>query len=191
MAYRFVAMILKCTAGGILVPVFLNSLPFPLAQDAYAIAVLSAFCVHNFAPVIREAYHQSSVFQSVMIVLYEAFRATVVVKLTKASAHGIPASEFSVPVFGPIFCGTIAGCGYMFLPLDKGITPLKKGLGPSVLSSLVGATFYHAATTWGTSIQHVGKKAHVLIALFFIAYNLSLTFSKRKGKTKEIDSKKD
>ena len=137
--------------------------------------------MHNYLPVVREAYRESTIFQVAMITLYEAFRATVVVKLTAAGAAGIPASEFSVPVFGPIFCGTIAGCGYMFLPLSQGLEPLKNGLGPSVFSSLVAATIYHAAMVTLPSVQHVNKKMHVLIAIFFIAYNLSLTFSPRKG----------
>lgn len=50
-----------------------------------------------------------------MIILYETLRAFVVCKLTIAAGNAIAPSEFDFPIFGPIFCGTIAGCGGAFL----------------------------------------------------------------------------
>ena len=53
-------------------------------------------------------------------------RASVVMKLTYAAGNAIPPSEFSFAVFGPIMCGTIAGCGGAFLPFNKGLSPIQK-----------------------------------------------------------------
>ena len=111
-----------------------------------------------------------------MIVLFETQRASVVVKLTTAAAAAIPASEFSFPFFGPIFCGSIAGCGGAFLPLNKGLEPLEKnGLAPNMWSAFVAAAFYHIFmnTSLSDGIPDAAKKAQVLVACFFIVYGLA------------------
>ena len=74
-----------------------------------------------------------------MIVLYETMRAYVVCKMTIAAGKAIAPSEFDFPIFGPIFCGTIAGCGGAFL-LAGGLTPIKSGLAQPMLSAWIGAT---------------------------------------------------
>lgn len=108
--------------------------------------------------------------QASVTVLYETFRAFVVTKLTLAAAAAIPASEFSFPVFGPIFCGAIAGCGGAFLPLNKGLDPIKDGLAPPMFSSLVAATFFHLFTQLATDVIDVQKKGKVIVAFWFITY---------------------
>jgi len=111
-----------------------------------------------------------------MIVLFETQRASVVVKLTTAAAAAIPASEFGFPLFGPIFCGSIAGCGGAFLPMDKGLSPLEKGLAPNMWSAMVAAASYHlfVSTPLSEGIPDAAKKAQVLVACFFIVYGLAM-----------------
>ncbi len=53
-SYKLVSMILACTGGGILVPIFLNGIPVPLANDAYPIAILTSFAIHYYFPIIGE-----------------------------------------------------------------------------------------------------------------------------------------
>ena len=53
-SYKLISMILACTGGGILVPLFLNGIPVPLANDAYPIAILASFAIHYYFPVVRE-----------------------------------------------------------------------------------------------------------------------------------------
>lgn len=53
-SYKLVSMILACTGGGILVPIFLNGIPVPLANDAYPIAILTSFAIHHYFPIIGE-----------------------------------------------------------------------------------------------------------------------------------------
>jgi hypothetical protein len=171
-------MILQCTGGGILVPIFINAIPVPLSQDAYPLAILASFLIHNYFPIMREVLSLSPVFKTAIIVLYEAMRAAVVVKLTAAAGIAIPPSDFSFAVFGPIFCGTIAGCGGAFLPLNKGLDPIKSGMAQPMLSAAIAATCYHlfTHTSLSAGIKHADKKAHVFVAVFFIAYNLSTAF---------------
>jgi len=53
-SYKLVSMLLACTGGGILVPLFINSIPVPLANDAYPIAVLISFAIHYYFPIVWE-----------------------------------------------------------------------------------------------------------------------------------------
>jgi hypothetical protein len=139
-----------------------------------------SFLVHEYFPVLRDAMKLSPIFKAAVIVLYEALRASVVVKLTGAAAKAIAPSEFEIAIFGPIFCGTIAGCGGAFLPFNKGLDPIKaSGLGQPMMSALVGATFYHlfVHTSLSDGCLEASKKAQVIIACFFIAYNMYYTFT--------------
>mmetsp|Transcript_24053 Transcript_24053/g.26571 ORF Transcript_24053/g.26571 Transcript_24053/m.26571 type:complete len:275 (-) Transcript_24053:310-1134(-) len=173
-SYKFISMVLACTGGGILVPIFINSIPVPLCTDAYPIAILVSTMLHMAFPIVREVVGLSAIVKTVFMMLYEIMRAFVVVKLTTAAGAAIPASDFDFAVFGPIFCGTLAGCGGAFLPLDKGLTPIKEnGLAPNMVSACVAATSYHLfMNLYSDGIQNADKKAHVCIAAFFIIFGL-------------------
>eukprot|EP00934_Nitzschia_sp_Nitz4_P002254 Nitzschia sp. Nitz4//scaffold11_size288233//260915//262073//NITZ4_000819-RA/size288233-snap-gene-0.33-mRNA-1//1//CDS//3329534209//2254//frame0 len=173
-SYRFVNMIMACTGGGIMVPIFINAVPVPLAQDAYPIAILVSFLLHSRFPILREVLDLSAVFRGAMVFLYEIMRAVIVTKLTAAAAAAIPSSDFSFPLCGPIFCGAIAGCGGAFLPLDKGLAPLEaNGLSPPMISALIGATFYHLTTNlYAAEIVNVQEKAAMAVSVFFIVYGM-------------------
>ncbi len=125
-----------------------------------------------------------------MVFLYETMRAFVVCKLTGAAAAAIPASEFAFPIFGPIFCGAIGGCGGAFLPFNKGLDPIKDdGLAPPMISGLVGATFFHLFTSLATDVKYVEKKAKVIVAFFFILYSMHVNgvFKALTGPAKKAD----
>jgi hypothetical protein len=177
-SYKFVSMIFQCTGGGILVPIFLNAIPVPLSQDAYPMAILVSFLIHNYFPIMRDIMNLSPVFKTAMIILYECLRAAVVVKFTALAGKVIPASDFDIAIFGPIFCGTIGGCGGAFLPFNKGLDPIKNGMAQPMVSAGIAATFYHlfTHTSLSAGVQHADKKAHVLVAVFFIAHHLSTAF---------------
>jgi hypothetical protein len=173
-AYRLVCMLFACTGGGTLVPIFINSMPVLLSTDAYAIAIFCSFLLHEHVPIMRGVLQLSPIFKVFVTVLYEILRASVVVKFTQAAADVIAPSEFSIPVFGPIFCGALGGCGGAFFPLNKGFEPIKDGLAQPMVTALVGATFLHLFNnTWlSDGVVEAAKKSHVLVACFFIAANL-------------------
>ena len=56
-------MIMACTGGGILVPIFINKIPVPLSQDAYPLAILVSFFLHQYVPVLREVLGLSKLFK--------------------------------------------------------------------------------------------------------------------------------
>ena len=145
----------------------------------------------------------SLVFRLAVTVLYESTRAYVVCKLTAAAGAAIAPSFFSIPLFGPIFCGTIAGCGGAFLPLNKGLDPIKdSGLGPPMLSAFLAATFFHLFlnTSLSEGVQKATTKAKFLVAVFFILYHFYLDLSsagyftlartkKRSSRVKIVENK--
>lgn len=62
-SYKLVSMILACTGGGILVPIFINGIPVPLANDAYPIAILVSFCIHHYYPIIGDVMKIAPIFK--------------------------------------------------------------------------------------------------------------------------------
>ena len=128
-------------------------------------------------------------------VLYEAQRASVVVKLTLAASAKIAPSMFSFPVFGPIFCGAIAGCGGAFLPMNKGLDPINTGLQPPMMTAFVGATCFHLYLNSSLSDGCINApiKAKIFVALFFISVSLvnTLGLSIKKAVSTETKVKKE
>lgn len=182
-SYKLVALALQCTGGGILVPIFINSIPVTLGTDAYPICIFISFLLHTYLPIVREVCKLSPIFKTAMIIMYECQRAYVVCKLTKAAGTNIPASDFAFPVLGPIICGGIGGCGGAFLPMSKGLDPLKDGLAQPMYSALIAATFFHLFlhTSLSEGVVNAADKARVLIVVFFIALNLSSAFPSAKA----------
>jgi len=167
--FKFVSLVLACTGGGILVPIFLNKIPVPIASDIYFEAIIVSFLIHQYLPIVREVFNLSSILKALGTVLYETTRAGVVCKFTKIAASTIVPSSLSFPLFGPIICGTIAGCGGAFMPLNKGLDPLKTGMPMSVQTAFVGATAYHLfINVIGAELIDASKKGQVIISTFFI-----------------------
>jgi len=192
-SYKLVSMVFACTGGGILVPIFLNNVPVPLANDAYPIAIIISFALHHYFPVLREVADMSSIVKVALIALYETTRASVVVKLTYAGASVIAPSLFSFPLFGPIMCGAVGGCGGAFLPMSKGLDPIKGGLLPPMMTALTGATAFHLFfnSSMSEGCIEPKAKAHVCMALFFIAVAVVNAFGLTSNKTIVVKTKKE
>lgn len=93
---------------------------------------------------------------------------------TLAANAAIAPSLFSFPLFGPIMCGTIAGCGGAFLPMNKGLDPIKGGMQYPMISACIGATLVHLFlnTSFCEGVINAKEKAHFHLALFFIFIGL-------------------
>ena len=44
-----------------MVPIFINGIPVPLANDAYPIAIITSFAIHHYFPILREVMKLSNV----------------------------------------------------------------------------------------------------------------------------------
>ena len=58
--FKFISMIMACTGGGIIVPILINGIPVPLANDAYPIAIAVSFALHYYFPILREVLDLSA-----------------------------------------------------------------------------------------------------------------------------------
>lgn len=130
--------------------------------------------------------------QMVVILFYEMIRAKVVTTFTVGAAAAIAPSTFSFPVFGPIMCGTIAGCGGAFLPLNKGLDPIASGMQTPMITAFTGATAMHLFlnTSLSEGVVDAKSKAHLHLAVYFIAVGLvtGLGLSEKK---EEVKTKKE
>merc|ERR1712194_732331 len=173
-SFKLVSMLFACTGGGILVPLFINAIPVPLANDAYPIAILTSFAIHYYFPIVWEVVNLSPMVKACIIALYEVLRAKVVFTFTLAGGAAIAPSFFSFPLFGPIMCGAISGCGGAFLPMNKGLEPILKGLHYPMITACVGATLVHLFlnTALSEGVVSAKEKAHLHLALFFIVVGL-------------------
>ena len=192
-SYKFISMLFACTGGGILVPIFLNVIPVPLANDAYPIAVIISFGLHHYFPVLREVVYMSKIVKLMLIIMYETTRASVVVKLTYAAGGVIAPSLFSFPLFGPIMCGTVGGCGGAFMPLSKGLEPIKGGVVSPMMTAFVGAAMFHLYlnTGLGEGCVDAKAKAHVCMAVFFIFVGVVDALGLAAKKTVVVKAKKE
>mmetsp|Transcript_21523 Transcript_21523/g.27823 ORF Transcript_21523/g.27823 Transcript_21523/m.27823 type:complete len:286 (+) Transcript_21523:162-1019(+) len=191
-SFRLISLMLACTGGGILVPILTNGIPVTLS-DSYPIVIIAAFLVNEYYPIIREVIGLSPVLKVPLICMYECNRAFVVTKLVKAAASAIAPSEFDFPLFGPIFCGTIAGCGGAFLPMNKGLSPIQEtGLQQPMMSAFIAATcfhlFYHTSLSDGVVNAH--PKGQLAMAAFFIAHNIRATYFSGGAATNHVSADK-
>lgn len=173
-SYKFVSMILACTGGGILVPLFINKIPVPIANDAYPIAILISFSIHYYFPIVWQVVTLVPWVKAGIIVLYECVRAKVVLTFTLAANAAIAPSLLSFPLFGPIMCGTISGCGGAFLPMNKGLDPILKGMGYPMITACLGSTLVHLFmnTSMSEGVIDKKEKAHLHLVLMFILVGL-------------------
>lgn len=177
-SYKFTAMAMACTGGGLIVPIFLNGMPIFISNDAYPIAIGTSFALLHYFPVLLDVYAHSDILKAVVTVMYEVTRAYVVVLFTSSSAKAISASLFSYPIFGPIVCGAISGVGGAFMPFSKGLDPIKDGLDYKMLTAVIGATCYHIfiSTSLSDGCIEAKEKAHIHMTLFFVSTALFQTF---------------
>ena len=78
LSFKFVNMVLACTGGGILVPIFINGLPVPLAVDAVAIAITVSIFIHSNFPKIRTFLNSNGIFMvSRSLFVYKANNCTM------------------------------------------------------------------------------------------------------------------
>lgn len=122
-----------------------------------------------------------------MIILYEIIRAKVVLTFTIAANAAIAPSLFSFPLFGPIMCGAVSGCGGAFLPLNKGLDPILSGMQYPMITAAMGAAMLHLYlnTSLSDGVIQAKQKAHLHLALFFIFVGLANGLGLKAKKVKK------
>ena len=115
-AYDLFYTIVGGFGGGIMNPILLcmdSHFPFPMASDiVIPIVLVSWYCVH-YVPYYYELV-ELPIIKHVVLVGFECVRAFLIQLWALRAATHIKPSYFSFPVFGPLVCGFIAGCGGFF-----------------------------------------------------------------------------
>jgi hypothetical protein len=140
--FMFVRCVAQACGGGIFVPLLLNKIPVPLANDTLMLCLVFMFALHSLVPVVHDVATGSVPLRLGLTVGWEMFRASAVCASCKLATAAIPAGIFGFPFFGPVICGTLAGCGAAFLPLDKGLSAIDGPLPPPVKTGLCAALFF-------------------------------------------------
>mmetsp|Transcript_7505 Transcript_7505/g.13564 ORF Transcript_7505/g.13564 Transcript_7505/m.13564 type:complete len:244 (-) Transcript_7505:146-877(-) len=184
--HSFLSTLLAATGGGILVPLFLNVNLVPLASDYYFLFLGFWFSLLLKYPILAEVYDGSPLLQFFGIIGFELHRASVVVKLTFLAASVLPSSVFSFPMFGPIVCGTLGGCGGAFFPLSKGLEPLREGVSGPMTTAFLGSAGLHLFVNdpfevfrWCSDREEVGA---ICVSLLFVGASLSKFYKVIKEK---------
>ena len=174
-SFKIVSFVMAATGGGILVPIFLNGIPVVLANDALALSLIVSYAIHQYFPILRDVVAQSKILTICFIVLFEIFRAGVAVNLINLATKNIGPSVFGFPVFGPIIAGGVAGCGGGFMPLNKGLEPIKAGLATPMVSALTGAAVFHLFLNSSLSdgVIDATDKARFCLGSYFIICGLA------------------
>lgn len=113
----------------------------------------------------------------------------MVLTFTLAANAAIAPSLFAFPLFGPIMCGAVSGCGGAFLPMSKGLDPIVNGLASPMSTACAGAAAVHLFlnTSLSDGVINAKEKAHLHLVLFFIVVGLAngLNLSVKKAKSKK------
>lgn len=81
-------------------------------------------------------------------IAWETMRCHVLMNCAAMAASTLSAfvsGAYPVPVAAPLVCGVIGGCGGAFLPADKGLKPLEKGLNWRTASAIISSLFLQLA----------------------------------------------
>lgn len=137
------ATMLTAFGGGTIVPLLLGvPVVWLRANDLFILHVSVAWLLVNVvapaAPPIVGVLLESHAVRA----LFQSFRAAVVFALMDmAKGADIPGG---VGVLGLLICGTLGGCGGIFMPFSKGLDPVRAGAPPLMESAFTAAATYLA-----------------------------------------------
>ena len=137
--------------GGIIVPILINETPFPMAHDLAIPSVAACLFLTKSSGRWR-GFVQGRVGKVLFGTLFEMMRTTIILNWLRAGQRNIATeSYFSSKhpnFFGPVTCGTIAGCGGAFCFSGAGLDTLSApaevaGTFWPAFSALLVSVFYH------------------------------------------------
>ncbi|GMI20027.1 hypothetical protein TeGR_g12133 [Tetraparma gracilis] len=189
--FMFVRCVAQACGGGIFVPLLLNKIPVPLANDTLMLCLVFMFALHSLVPVVHDVATGSVPLRLGLTVGWEMFRASAVCASCKLATAAIPAGVFGFPFFGPVICGTLAGCGAAFLPLDKGLSAIDGPLPPPVKTGLCAALFFTSYAGAGGGSAEAEEVGKIIVAIFLVVTGVVGKLpSKAKSELKDGKKKK-
>ena len=150
------ATLLTAFGGGTIVPLLLGKpVVWLRANDLFMYHVTLAWLLVNASPLGLRKPLGASAANAVLTLLFQSFRAAVVFALmAMAKGAEVPGGVGTV---GLLVCGTLGGCGGIFLPLSKGLEPVRNGAPVLMETAFTATAAYLAAdavlqTEFGQSV---------------------------------------
>lgn len=115
----------------------------PIANDIIIPMCVVCWYATHYIPGVQTTLMWTPV-KCVWQVLLALFRTHAVCNMV-AMAHQtlLPGAYYPIPLMGPILAGTVLGAAGMFIPFDKGMTPVTNGSPWPLQGAFMAATFYH------------------------------------------------
>ena len=139
------ATLLTAFGGGTIVPLLLGEpVVWLRANDLFMYHVTLAWLLVNVSPAEHYVHKllRSRAAGTALNLLFQSFRAAVVFALMgMAKKAQVPGR---VGTAGLLVCGTLGGCGGIFLPLSKGLEPVRNGA-PVLMETAFTATAAYLA----------------------------------------------
>eukprot|EP00968_Pinguiococcus_pyrenoidosus_P028111 scaffold7639_cov258-Pinguiococcus_pyrenoidosus.AAC.6 len=134
---------LTAFGGGTLVPLILGKPPVFLDSDVLFCMTLLAWALTHLTPVGRWVEYNQALRLPLNLGGY-IFKAVKCCSTVNTAAKVLSASAlYPIPLMGPIVLGVLGSTGGMFLPFDKGLAAVSKGLSVAFEIPLACSAFFH------------------------------------------------
>ena len=172
-AYDLFYTIVGGFGGGIMNPILLcmdSHFPFPMASDIVIPIVFVSWYFVHYVPYYYDLV-ESPLIKHVVMVGFECVRAFLIQLWALRAATHIKPSYFSFPVFGPLICGFIAGCGGFFCLL--GPSGIMKMVPWPVQSAFLASLMHFCMVNGVFGIPKFSfPEAHSFILMFLVVSRL-------------------
>ncbi|CAM9705004.1 unnamed protein product, partial [Chrysoparadoxa australica] len=171
-----VLIALTAFGGNLIASMATRQVPMVLADDSVLPLILICWYLVNHSPkdVVPGLLSVPIIHQAIVLAM-EAFRAGMLCDMVQAAENSDNTGIKSL--MGPAIVGLVAGCGGAFLPLDRGLRPIRNGLPWHIQSSLVGALFYHISVRYQSFVHYwIGTyNARVCVVMLFCSVGVVQT----------------
>mmetsp|Transcript_39401 Transcript_39401/g.40138 ORF Transcript_39401/g.40138 Transcript_39401/m.40138 type:complete len:359 (-) Transcript_39401:199-1275(-) len=140
--HSLILIVITSISGGSAGAMMIGKLPVIIANDM-AVPVC-CLCWYLLFKLQLQPFLSTFPPQMIMGVGAALFRMNVICNITSAAAATIPTGPYyHIPLVGPIVVGTALGSFALFVPLDKGLSPIEKSFPYNIQLALVCSTLYH------------------------------------------------
>jgi len=157
------ALMVLANFGGSTMAAIMCGAPVPFVCNEALVAVcLSVWTVVYLLPsVLNGIFSNNAIGRLFVSCSYEIQRCHVLMNCSSLAAGAlngalaVPSAD-RVPMIGPLIAGTLGGCGGGFMPLNKGLDPLKDGTNWRMTSGAIASTWIFVSTLYPSTKAAIG-----------------------------------
>jgi hypothetical protein len=178
--FELIVLTVMGFGGGIINPVLLGQVPFPMGSDVVIPCIVLAYF---FVRLLGSDLMQMPGIYHLRHIAFELVRSKLIHGWCIKSAQIIPSTYFhQFPVFGVLTAGAIGGCGGLFL-INGGLSPIKNAMPWSVESAVAASALHFVFANSLVSLppvvsatllssEDVSTAAHFVIVVFLVLTRL-------------------